>query len=157
MPVDKDAGDEVFAGIGERRGRAARSATTRAAGDRTLDRVVKLVEEAQTQKAPTQQFTERFERIFVPAVLVADLLLIVVPPLLGWWTWDRASTAGWRCSSRRRRARSRWARRRRCSPASRRPRATACSSRAARTSRTSARFARWRSTRPARSPSASPR
>jgi Cd2+/Zn2+-exporting ATPase len=59
--------------------------TTLAVGDRTLDRVVKMVAEAQTQKAPTQRFTERFERIFVPAVLVADLLLIFLPPLLGMW------------------------------------------------------------------------
>ena len=38
--------------------------TTRAVGDRTLDRVIRLVEDAQTSKAPTQQFTERFERLF---------------------------------------------------------------------------------------------
>jgi Cd2+/Zn2+-exporting ATPase len=87
VPVDKRAGDEVFAGSVNGDG-ALEVRTTRAAGDRTLDRVIKLVEEAQTQKAPTQQFTERFERVFVPAVLVADMLLIVVPPLLGLWPWD---------------------------------------------------------------------
>jgi Cd2+/Zn2+-exporting ATPase len=52
--------------------------------------VVKLVAEAQTQKAPTQQFTDRFERVFVPLVLVADALLIVVPPMLGVWTWGES-------------------------------------------------------------------
>lgn len=87
VPVEKTEGDEVFAGTINGDG-ALEIRTTRAAGDRTLDRVVQLVEEAQTQKAPTQRFTERFERIFVPAVLVADLLLIVLPPLLGFWTWD---------------------------------------------------------------------
>jgi Cd2+/Zn2+-exporting ATPase len=50
--------------------------------------VIRLVEEAQTQKAPTQRLIERFERVFVPAVLVADALLIVVPPLLGVWDWS---------------------------------------------------------------------
>src|SRR5690606_24293268 len=60
----------------------------------TLDRVVQLVEEAQTQKAPTQRFTERFERVFVPAVLVADLLLIVLPPLLGFWDWGTSFYRG---------------------------------------------------------------
>ena len=49
--------------------------------------MIKLVEEAQTQKAPTQLFTERFERIFVPIVLIADVLLIFVPPLIGVWPW----------------------------------------------------------------------
>ena len=93
VPVEKGRGDEVFAGTVNGDG-ALQVETTRAAGDRTLDRVVKLVEEAQTQKAPTQRFTERFERIFVPAVLVADLLLIVVPPLLGFREWSTSFYRG---------------------------------------------------------------
>lgn len=84
VPVEKAEGDDVFAGTVNGDG-ALEVTTTRAAGDRTLDRVIKLVEEAQTQKAPTQQFTDRFERIFVPIVLVADVLLIAIPPLLGVW------------------------------------------------------------------------
>lgn len=86
VPVEKEPGAEVFAGTINGQG-ALEVETTRAVGDRTLDRVVQLVSEAQTQKAPTQQFTERFEAIFVPAVLIADVLLIVVPPLLGFWDW----------------------------------------------------------------------
>ena len=93
VPVDKAPGDEVFAGTVNGEG-ALFITTTRAAGDRTLDRVIKLVEEAQTQKAPTQQFTERFERVFVPVVLVADVLLIVVPPLLGFWDWSTSFYRG---------------------------------------------------------------
>lgn len=87
VPVDKEPGAEVFAGTVNGEG-ALEVETTRAAGDRTLDRVVRLVTEAQTLKAPTQLFTERFERIFVPIVLVAASLLIVAPPLLGVWTWS---------------------------------------------------------------------
>ena len=93
VPVEKGPGDEVFAGTINGDG-ALQVTTTRVAGDRTLDRVVQLVEEAQTQKAPTQRFTERFERIFVPAVLVADLLLIVLPPLLGFWDWGTSFYRG---------------------------------------------------------------
>lgn len=93
VPVDKAEGDEVFAGTVNGDG-ALEIVTTHAAGDRTLDRVVRLVEEAQTQKAPTQRFTERFERIFVPAVLVADLLLILLPPLLGFWDWHTSFYRG---------------------------------------------------------------
>jgi Cd2+/Zn2+-exporting ATPase len=84
IPVEKEVGAEVFAGTVNGDG-ALEIETTKAAGDRTLDRVVKLVEEAQTQKAPTQQFTDRFERVFVPMVLCANVLLICVPPVLGWW------------------------------------------------------------------------
>lgn len=84
VPVDKGPGDTVYAGTVNGEG-VLNVTTTLAVGDRTLDRVVKMVAEAQTQKAPTQRFTERFERIFVPAVLVTDLLLIFLPPLLGIW------------------------------------------------------------------------
>jgi Cd2+/Zn2+-exporting ATPase len=87
VPVEKEVGAEVFAGTVNGDG-ALEIETTRAVGDRTLDRVVKLVEEAQTQKAPTQEFTDKFERVFVPTVLIADLLLIVLPPLLGLWPWS---------------------------------------------------------------------
>ncbi|MDT1877710.1 heavy metal translocating P-type ATPase, partial [Acinetobacter baumannii] len=41
---------------------------TRRAGESALARVVKMVSEAETRKSPTQRFTDRFERIFVPAV-----------------------------------------------------------------------------------------
>ncbi len=87
VPVDKAEGDDVYAGTINGEG-ALTIETTKAAGDRTLDRVIKLVEEAQTQKAPTQVFTDRFERVFVPAVLVGDLLVMIVPPLLGMWDWS---------------------------------------------------------------------
>ena len=84
--VIKTPGDEVFAGTVNGSG-ALEIITSRASGDRTLDRVVQLVEEAQTQKAPTQRFTDKFERIFVPCVLIASVLLLAVPPLLSVWSW----------------------------------------------------------------------
>ncbi|RUL89480.1 heavy metal translocating P-type ATPase [Tautonia sociabilis] len=93
VPVEKEPGAEVYAGTINGEG-ALEVETTRAVGDRTLDRVVQLVSEAQTQKAPTQQFTDRFEAIFVPAVLAADLLLITLPPLLGVWGWQTSFYRG---------------------------------------------------------------
>ena len=89
IPVDKVAGDGVFAGTVNGEGALVIQVTV-AVGDRTLDRVITLVSEAQTQKAPTQQFTERFARVFVPVVLIGDILLIVVPPALGLLTWADA-------------------------------------------------------------------
>lgn len=89
VPVDKAPGDPVFAGSVNGEGALVIDVTV-AVGDRTLDRVIKLVSEAQTQKAPTQQFTERFARVFVPVVLIGDVLLIVVPPMLGWLSWSEA-------------------------------------------------------------------
>ena len=89
VPVDKGEGDEVFAGTVNGEG-ALKVRTTRAVGDRTLDRVIRLVEDAQTSKAPTQQFTERFERVFVPLVLLSAVALMLVPPLVGWAAWSTA-------------------------------------------------------------------
>ena len=85
LPVDKQPGDQVFAGTVNGAGTLEVEVTKRAK-DTTLARVIQLVEEAQTQKSPTQRFTERFERIFVPAVMGGTALLIAVPPALGWMT-----------------------------------------------------------------------
>ncbi len=56
---------------------------TRPAGETTLARVVQMVAEAETEKSPTQRFTDRFEKVFVPSVLALVGLLLVGPPLLG--------------------------------------------------------------------------
>lgn len=93
VPVEKEPGDEVFAGTVNGDG-ALELTATRAVGDRTLDRVIRLVEEAQAAKAPVQRITERFERIFVPVVVVADILLIVVPGVMGWMPWGESLYRG---------------------------------------------------------------
>ena len=48
---------------------------TKEAKDSTVSRLVKMVNEAQTQKSPTQQFTDKFEKYFVPSVLLLVVLL----------------------------------------------------------------------------------
>lgn len=48
----------------------------RRASESTMARVVRMVMEAQTQRSPTQNFTEKFERVFVPAVLVLVVILL---------------------------------------------------------------------------------
>jgi Cd2+/Zn2+-exporting ATPase len=87
IPVDKGRDDEVFAGTVNGDGSLEIEVTKRAQ-DTTLSRVIQMVAEAQGQKSPTQRFTERFTRIFVPAVLTLDVLVIVLPPLLGWTGWS---------------------------------------------------------------------
>ncbi|MDZ4259530.1 MAG: heavy metal translocating P-type ATPase [Gemmatimonadales bacterium] len=93
VPVDKAPGDDVFAGTVNGEG-ALEIVATRGVGDRTLDRVIRLVEEAQAAKAPTQRATERFEKVLVPVVVVADFLLIVIPPLLGLMPWHESLYRG---------------------------------------------------------------
>lgn len=82
VPVDKNPGDVVFAGTINGEG-GLLVEVTKLATESTLARMVQLVSEAQTQKSPTQQFADRFERVFVPAVLIGVGLLIAVPPLFG--------------------------------------------------------------------------
>jgi Zn2+/Cd2+-exporting ATPase len=90
--VHKQVGSEVFAGSINGEGRLVVVAT-RLAGESTLARVIRLVEEAQANKSPTQLFTDRIERFYVPVVLVATIVLVVLPPILGggaaqlWATW----------------------------------------------------------------------
>jgi Cd2+/Zn2+-exporting ATPase len=82
VPVDKGSGDAVFAGTVNGDG-VLLVEVTKLATESTLARMVRLVSDAQTQKSPTQNFTDRFERVFVPVVLIGAGLLIVVPPLFG--------------------------------------------------------------------------
>jgi Cd2+/Zn2+-exporting ATPase len=81
LPVDKAPGDEVFAGTINGHG-AIDVAVTRKGRDTTLARIIHLVETAQAQRAPSQQFIDRFARRYTPAVLVLAALIAVVPPLL---------------------------------------------------------------------------
>jgi Cd2+/Zn2+-exporting ATPase len=91
MPVDKsavadfeaaranpdrvDPAHRVFAGTINGAG-TLEIEVTRLSTDSALAKVVKLVSEAETQKSPTQRFTDRFERIFVPSVLALAVLLL---------------------------------------------------------------------------------
>lgn len=74
-PDSVDAASRVFAGT-INGGAAIEIEVTRRSSESTLAKVVKMVSEAETQKSPTQRFTDRFERIFVPAVLILTVLLL---------------------------------------------------------------------------------
>jgi Cd2+/Zn2+-exporting ATPase len=89
VPVEKEVGDGVFAGSINGDG-VLEVEVTRLSNDTTLARVVQMVEEAQSQKAASQTFAERFEGIFVPIILGVVVLAAIVPPLAGWLTWDVA-------------------------------------------------------------------
>jgi len=56
---------------------------TRLSGESTLSKLATMVREAETQASPTQRFTDRFERVFVPAVLVLVVVVLLAGPLLG--------------------------------------------------------------------------
>ncbi|RZS86571.1 heavy metal translocating P-type ATPase [Pigmentiphaga kullae] len=74
-PDTVDAASRVFAGT-INGGGAIEIEVTRKSGDSALARVVKMVSEAETRKSPTQRFTDKFERVFVPAVLLLAFILL---------------------------------------------------------------------------------
>ena len=89
VPKAKVAGDTVFAGTINTTG-VLRIRVTAAAADNTIARVVRLVEEAQESKAPTERFIDRFSRVYTPFVVLFAVLVAVVPPLAvgaPWQTW----------------------------------------------------------------------
>ena len=82
VPIDKTRGDTVFAGT--LNGQAVLEVRVdKPSSESVLTRVIKLVEEAQTTKSPTQLFTDRVEQWYVPLVLGSTVILICLPPLLG--------------------------------------------------------------------------
>mgnify|MGYP005839770731 FL=1 len=80
-PVDKGPGDPVYAGTVSGYG-ALVVRVTEVAGDSTLARIVRLVEEAQAQKAPSQRFVDRFSRVYTPAVIAGAVGIAAIPPLI---------------------------------------------------------------------------
>ena len=89
LPVEKSAGDEVFAGTINGRG-ALDLIVTRLRRDSTLARIIHLVERAQAQRAPSQAFVDRFARLYTPAILAAAVSIAVIPPVMfagSWETW----------------------------------------------------------------------
>jgi Zn2+/Cd2+-exporting ATPase len=82
MPVSRGDGDEVFAGTINGQG-ALDVRVTRAVRDTTLARIVHLVEAAQAQRAPTQQFVDRFARWYTPLVVGLAAAIFLGPVALG--------------------------------------------------------------------------
>lgn len=87
MPVEKGVGEEVYGG------------TINGAGPLTLEvhkppessliqRVIRLVQQAQTEAPPSQLFIEKFEKKYAQVIVIIGLLLAILPPFLLGWTWE---------------------------------------------------------------------
>lgn len=87
MPVEKKEGDTVYAGSINGEG-TLQVRAIRAFADNTINRIIRMVEEAQERKGESQRFIERFGDRYSPVVLIAGILTAVVPPLLFGAPWD---------------------------------------------------------------------
>ena len=89
MPVEKLAGDPVFAGTLNESG-SFEYAVTADTGHSTLSRIIQAVESAQGARAPTQRFVDRFAKIYTPVVFLFAVAIAIIPPLVfgaSWHDW----------------------------------------------------------------------
>ena len=82
VPVPKASGDEVFAGT-VNGGGALTVSSTKAADDTALAHIVRLVSEAHSRRAPSEQWVQRFARIYTPSVMIFAASVFLVPVLFG--------------------------------------------------------------------------
>jgi Cd2+/Zn2+-exporting ATPase len=87
VPKTKGVGEPVFAGSVNSEA-ALRIRVTKAAEDNTIARIIRLVEEAQEARAPTERFIDRFSRVYMPAIVGLALLVALVPPLFFGGEWS---------------------------------------------------------------------
>ncbi len=87
IPVEKTVGDEVFAGTINGNG-ALRLKIHQPPESSLIQRVIRLVEQAQTEAPPSQQWIERFERGYAKVIVVTGILLSTLPPFLLGWNWE---------------------------------------------------------------------
>tara|TARA_B100000700_G_scaffold186591_1_gene205626 strand:- start:25517 stop:28156 length:2640 start_codon:yes stop_codon:yes gene_type:complete len=86
VPKSKTTDESVFAGS-INNDAVLRIRVTKAPEDNTIARIIRLVEEAQEARAPTERFIDRFSRIYMPAVVGTAILVAIIPPLFFGGVW----------------------------------------------------------------------
>lgn len=88
IPVEKKEEDEVFSGT--LNGHGSLLIKVSCTSEATLfSKIIRMVQEAQSEKPVSQKFMERFERIYAKVVLSITVLLISLPPFLLGWEWEQ--------------------------------------------------------------------
>ena len=87
IPVERRQGDKVPAGS-LAADRVLRLEVVSEPGNNAIDRILHLIEEAESQRAPIERFIDRFSRWYTPAMMLIALLVVLVPPLAFGQSWD---------------------------------------------------------------------
>lgn len=87
IPVERATGDKVPAGATSV-DRLVTLEVLSEPGASAIDRILKLIEEAEERRAPIERFIDRFSRIYTPAIMAVALLVTLVPPLLFATSWQ---------------------------------------------------------------------
>lgn len=87
MPQEKAIGDQVYAGTLNQSG-TIEIRVTSVHTDTMLSRIARSVQQAQSQRAPTQSFVDRFASLYTPAVFVIALIIAILPPLFSAASWQ---------------------------------------------------------------------
>jgi Cd2+/Zn2+-exporting ATPase len=89
LPVTKIPGEEVFAGSINGDGTLVIECS-KPASDTVISRIIRLIGEASTKRAASEQWVDRFAKIYTPVVMILALLMALIPPLMaggGWGNW----------------------------------------------------------------------
>lgn len=86
MPITKNVGNEVFAGTVNLNS-VLTVRVTKPSSETLFQKIITLVQSAHSEKSPSQQFIERFESVYVKAVLIAVAVMMVLPHYLLGWDW----------------------------------------------------------------------
>ena len=86
MPVEKEVGNEVYAGTINQQG-SIQVKVTKRVEDTTLAKIIHLVQEAQGQRAKTQEYIDKFASIYTPVVIVLAVFITIIPPLFFGGVW----------------------------------------------------------------------
>ncbi|WP_419156343.1 heavy metal translocating P-type ATPase [Rossellomorea sp. BNER] len=86
IPVTKSSGDDIYAGTVNMNG-AITVKITKPSSETLFQKIINLVQSAQSEKSPSQQFIEKFEGRYVKAVLISVAIMMFLPHFLFGWAW----------------------------------------------------------------------
>jgi len=86
LPVAREPGEQIMAGATSL-DRLVTLKVISQPGQSAIDRILQLIEEAETHRAPVERFIDRFSRIYTPAIMLLALLVMALPPLLDFGAW----------------------------------------------------------------------